>query len=273
MEQEIKKLDSILIAEAAEEAQKRSWGTWLLSPIYKKAEENEEEKARKDRQRQERRIEKDMKERRLGLKEANLKKEESTLKEAKEEMDAADLVDNGKIRVIQDIIQARETWEREERERPERERLERERLERERLERERKARIWQQHHEQRKREREAAEASRKRQAEERAAEQKRQEEQAKRWQKNFDNEQYPFTAEGSTYQASKILCGHDGWWPKVQGRTACPECHEIWTYLLQCPGCRMKACPKCQYTIRPSRNRRAPPKVRTPSEDYSYDYF
>lgn len=46
----------------------------MLSPIYKKAEDSEEEKARKDRERQERRIEKDMKERRLGLKKADLKK-------------------------------------------------------------------------------------------------------------------------------------------------------------------------------------------------------
>ncbi len=84
----------------------------MLSPIYKKAEESEEEKARKDRERQERRIEKDIKERRLGLKKADLVIEESGLRKAKEEGDAADLVDNGKIRVIQDRTRARETWER-----------------------------------------------------------------------------------------------------------------------------------------------------------------
>ena len=55
LEQEIKNLDSIVAAEAATEAQKNSWGTWLLSPIFGKAEEDsEEEKARKDRERQER---------------------------------------------------------------------------------------------------------------------------------------------------------------------------------------------------------------------------
>jgi hypothetical protein len=294
LEQEIKNLDSIVAAEAAKEAQKNSWGTWLLSPIYKKAEDSEEEKARKDRERQERRIEKDMKERRLGLKAADLKKEESLLRKAKEEVDAADLVDNGKIRVIQARIWARETSERQERERVERERIDK---------------LWKQQQEQwEKRDREAAEALRKQQAEkreaaetlrkqqaeERAAEQKRQEEQARERQKIIDDEtkkyreQYAhanlrerfFAAEGITRQASTPTCRHDGWWPKVQRRTECPECYEIWTYLLQCPGCKMKACPRCQASIRPRMprnaartNRRAPPRVRTPSPSYFYDDY
>ncbi|KAH8601090.1 hypothetical protein B0O99DRAFT_589170 [Bisporella sp. PMI_857] len=273
LEQEIKNLDSIVAAEAYEEAQKNSWGTWLLSSIYKKAEDSEEEKARKERERQERRIEKDMKERRLGPKKADLKKEEILFRKAKEEVDAADLLDNEKIRVIQDRICVRETWERQERERVERERI---------------ARIWKQQQEQAEKwEREAAEALRKQQAEERAAEQKRQEEQARileeiiigRGKKHREQyahlniPEYSFTAEGSNPQASTSTCRHDGWWPKVQGRTACPECYETWTYLLECPSCRMKACPRCQAAIRPRMSRRARPRVRTPSPDIFYDYY
>lgn len=52
------------------------------------------------------------------------------------------------------------------------------------------------------------------------------------------------------YAGSSSVCGHRGWWDKVEGRTACPECGEVWTYLLECPGCRMHACPKCQYNLR-----------------------
>ena len=223
-------MNSIAAAEVAEEAQKNSWGTWLLSPIYKKADESEEEKSRKGRQMQERRIEKDMKERWLVLKTAEYRKQESLFREAQKEVDAANLVDTGKIGALQAKIQARASQERQERERVEREQM---------------ARIWkQQQDHQDKREREAADALRRRRAEEQAALQKRQEEQAREWQTAFDD----------GYQASRILCGHDGWWSKVQGRTACPECHVIWTYLLQCPGCNMKACPKCQHTIRPRRN-------------------
>ena len=245
LEQEIQNLNSIAAAEVAEEAQKNSWGTWLLSPIYKKAAESEEEKSRKGRQKQERRIEKDMKERRLVLKDAEYRKQESLFREAQREADAANLVDAGKIRALQAKIQARASLERQERERVEREQM---------------ARIWKQQQEQQdKWEREAADALRRRRAEEQAAWQKRQEEQAREWQTAFDD----------GYQASEILCGHDGWWSKVQGRTACPECDVIWTYLLQCPGCNMKACPKCQYTIRPRRNgNRA---RETQSWDFSYD--
>jgi hypothetical protein len=35
----------------------------------------------------------------------------------------------------------------------------------------------------------------------------------------------------------------------------CPECSEFWTYLLQCPNCQMKACPRCQGAIRRRRVR------------------
>lgn len=195
-------------------------------------------------------------------------------------MDTANLVDDGKIRVIKDIIRAREQRERQTKER--------ERQEKERVEREIRARIWKEQQEQRERERlEALKAHRER---ERAAEQRRQEEQARQRQKIIDDraeqtrqrekiiddrakayrEQYehPNLAEGSCY--------HDGWWPKVQGRTACPECNESWTYLLQCPSCMTKACPRCRSAIGPRmrntarRNGRIPP--RAPSQNYFYDY-
>lgn len=274
-----------------------------MSPIYKKAEESEEQKARKDRERQERRIEKDMKERRLNVMQANLKTKEDLLRTSKEEVDAADLCDDGKIRVIQNKILMREK---------------RQRQEREKMEKERKAEELRQQQVQRdKRAREAAELLKKQQEERRAEEQKRYEkatrerekreqemaemlkkqraEAQKRYEKvareqqrileeniRRNREQYTsfdFT-EGATYQTSTPTCRHDGWWPKVQGRTACPECSEIWTYLLQCPGCSRKACPKCQARIRPRvprntarTNRRAPPRVRTPSPDYGYDWY
>ncbi|MCJ1392698.1 hypothetical protein MMC18_005569 [Xylographa bjoerkii] len=270
LEQEIKNLDSIVAAEAATEAHKNSWGTWLLSPIYRKAEDSEEEKARKDRERQERRIEKDMKERRLESKKAELRKQEGLLTKAKEDVDAADGVENGKIRVLQKIISTREN---------------RERQEREKIERDRLARIWQQQQEEReKQNREAAEALKRQQAEER----KRHEEQIRKLQKIIDDDisnsrrlyAHLNLPEGSTRQAYTSNCCHDGWWPKVQGRRACPVCDEVWTYLLQCPGCIMKACPRCQSAIRPRipRNaartvRRDPPRVRTPSPNFYDDYY
>ncbi|KAF1844714.1 DnaJ-domain-containing protein [Cucurbitaria berberidis CBS 394.84] len=268
LEQEIKNLDSIAAAEAATEAKKNSWGTWLLSPIYKKVEDSEEEKARKDRGRQERRIEKDMKERRLALKKAALREEQSLLEKAKEAAEAADFVDDGNIRLLQQRIWAREASEKQEKEK---------------VERERQARIRKEQQEQQeKRNREAAEARFKQLAEEQKRSREVAEALRRRQRQNIfldaiRNRQKQYThvntPEESNYQSHQSVCRHDGWWPKVQGRTECPTCTESWTYLLQCPDCSMKACPRCQHAIRPKRGRRNPPRARTPSPDYSYDTF
>lgn len=237
LEQEIRNLDSILAAEVAADAQKNSWATWLLSPIYKTAEESEEQKARKDIGRQERRIEKAMKERRLEWKKADLKREEARLTKAKEEIEAAGLSDERKIGMIQAKRWAREALERQERDKVERERL---------------AKILRQRQEERekqweKQQREAEEVRNRIQEERRAAEQKRRDEE----QKRQDEAQKRWEQYWSSTSTSTSSCSHGGWWPKIVGRAACPECDDVWTYLLQCPGCKMKACPKCQAAVRP----------------------
>ncbi|KAJ4300740.1 hypothetical protein N0V90_002828 [Kalmusia sp. IMI 367209] len=188
LELEIKILAKI---EAAEAAQKNSWVAWLLSPVYRKPEESEEERERKDRARQERRIEKDMKERRLESRRTDLKNEQNLFIKAKEEVDAADLSDDVKIRTILARIWLRESLEREERERAERDKAARfwkeqqeqwaqqAREARERVEQLRRHQEGQRL----KREQEAVEALRRRHAERQAAERKRNEEGIKIWQK------------------------------------------------------------------------------------------
>jgi hypothetical protein len=56
---------------------------------------------------------------------------------------------------------------------------------------------------------------------------------------------------GSTHQDHPLACDHGAWWDKVQRRTSCPRCCDMWNYLLQCPGCDTRACPKCQSELRP----------------------
>lgn len=235
LDQDIRNLDSILAAEVLADAQKNSWATWLLSPLYKTAEESEEQKARTDRGRQERRIEKDLKERRLEGKRVDLKREEARLTKAKEENEAAGLSDERKIGIIQ-----AKRWAREAQERQERDKVERERLARIlRQQQEELAKQWE------KQRREAEEARKKVEEERRAAEQKRRDEE----QKRQDEEQKRWEQYLSSTSTSS--CSHGGWWLEVVGRAACPECHDVWHYLLQCPGCKMKACPKCKAAIRP----------------------
>lgn len=247
LEQEIKILESIFAAEAAAEAQKNSWGTWLLSPLYKKVEDSDEVKERKDRERQERRVQKDMKERRLISSKEALAAEEARLKQAKEEIDAADLCDTNKIRNIYARTRARETREREEREWRERQRQEKERQERQ--------------------ERERAEA-------ERNLRQQRGADEAFRRQLAQAYARAAAAAEQRRREASASICQHEGWWPKVQGRASCPDCHDRWTYLLQCPSCEKKACPKCQAAIRRRRPRAAAGASRRGASgpDFGYDF-
>jgi len=270
LEQSISELNSILAAEAAAEAQKNSWSTWLLSPLYKRVEESDEDRARKDRARQERRIEKDMKERRLSANKEEVESIETSMNALQAEKDAADAEDERWILAFQRVIWSKENAQR---------------LKREKAERELRAHQMRQQQEQReRREREEAEMRRRQQAAEREAEQKRYEEQhqrrqeameedARQWQEQF---RHFLFAEGSSHQTHTTTCQHDGWWPKVQGYKACPRCSEGWTYLLQCPGCNMQACPRCQAAVRPRRRRNdrgRTSRIRTPSPNFDWDYY
>ncbi|KAM3068363.1 hypothetical protein ACMFMG_009500 [Clarireedia jacksonii] len=298
LKEEIRNLDNITAAEEAEEAKKNSWGTWLLSPLYKKpVADSEEEKARKERERQERRLQKDMKERRLDWKNSDLKKEETLLRKAKEEVDAANSVDDRKIEVYEAMIRAREMREREEREKIEREiaarELRQQQARKERMEqraREAAEALRKKQAEERAAERKqaeaAAEARRKREAEERAAEQKRQMEEqevelkrakraAEARRKRQAEEQAAEQKRQVEHARKQSTCRHYGWWPKVQGRMECPNCSESWPYMLECPQCKMKACPKCQSEIRGRRRHNAASKNsrRPHSPDHTYDYY
>ncbi|KAI1293211.1 DnaJ domain-containing protein [Xylaria venustula] len=256
LEQEIKTLDDITKAEAEVESWNKSWRAWLLSPIYKKEHVSDEENERKEILRQERRIEKDWKERRLYSEKEDLKKQETLMKNSEAEIDSADRIDDWKIKSLRFKINAREAREREAREKVRREEAEKARKrQQEQWEKQQReaaeaaARVRKREQEEReKRQRELEEQMRKYQAELDAAARIRRAEQERVWSRVFD--------EGETFFSAASACAHDGWWPKIQGRKECPTCSETWTYLLECPGCEMRACPRCQAAIRPRRRNR-----------------
>lgn len=117
LEQGINNLSSIFAAEAVAEAQKNSWTAWILSPISKQVQETEETRVYKDIKRQERRIEKDMKERHLASKKAVLTTEKSRSEKARDEFQATSRSDDSKIQAFRDSISARGIKEMRERER------------------------------------------------------------------------------------------------------------------------------------------------------------
>ncbi len=235
-------------------------------------EESEDEKARKDRDRQERKIQKDMKERRLESLQFQLREGERLLKQAKQEFDTDDLRDDQTIAAIETRARAREA---------------RERQEKERVERERHARIWEQQRQEREKEaQEAREIMRKHQAKARAEELARKEELRRQQDAAADELRGRYTnntrstySHGSTSWTNTSNCNHGGWWEKVHGRTPCPECYVVYNYLLQCPGCSKRACATCKRKLglRYSGNtatKRAPRRSESPPpSDWANDYY
>ena len=222
LEREIGILKSVETAEAAVEAWERSWTMWLLSPVYKKLALGEDDRARNDRARQERKMQKNLKERILDAKKTALDREESSLHKAKRDFETANSGDDRRLRVIAGRISERRT----------REALAARAAEEERVEKLRRQQAAQQRELER-RQREIIE-----------------QEELRRHHERFAHTAFP---EYGRRQTHTSICRHEGCWPKAQGRRACPKCGDIWTYLLECPSCQTRACPKCQHGMR-SRN-------------------
>lgn len=225
LEHQIHYHNNRVAAEAAEEAKKNSWTTWLLSPLYKKRKETEKEQEAKSRKSQERRIERDMKERVLLSKNVELSNEQGRLEKAKQEFVDANRGDDHNIWKIEATLKVRQA-----RERQEEDRFERERDRVGRLDRERKARIHKE-------------------------ELYKQEEQDAKKRQGMARRQR---------EETRVTCIHNNRWPEVQGRTGCPECGGFYTHLLQCSICNVMACPKCQRELR-WQGKRPRPRARSPS--------
>jgi hypothetical protein len=209
-EREIDIFTSIEAAEAVVEAWDRSWTMWLLSPVYKKLELGEDDRAREDRARQERKMRKNLQERFLGIKKAALERERASLDQAKGDHELAGSRDDGRIRMVKDRGSSEKIRE------VQAAKAEAERVER--MLREQAARQWEV---------------------ERLQRDVIKEEELRR--------RHERSARTAFSEYDHRGCRHDGWWPKVQGRRHCPECGVIWTYLLECPSCQTQACPKCQH--------------------------
>jgi hypothetical protein len=307
----IGRFEEITKAEDAEKAAENSWATWLLSPVYKRPIETEQEKEQKARDRLQRVHAKSFKERDLKKIEEKLKEKEAIFARLRQEFDNANKKDDAARATIEERIRSIRTREllekmrieREERERVRKEQLEKERVEqekrhrfwmeqreKERVEQEKRDRFWREQRE--KKEREAAKAEQerlkkipeqaKKKAAEAAAREKREELLNRAGRRTNRSGQEvnieTFHSSASTFNAAGGSCLHDGWWTKVEGRRACSRCSITYGYLLECPGCQMKACASCQQDLRPPKRNRSGMNssktrrhsTKTPHTEYSY---
>ncbi|EFR02051.1 hypothetical protein MGYG_05054 [Nannizzia gypsea CBS 118893] len=280
----IKILEEVDKAEDAEERAAKSWSAWFLSPIYKKRVETEEEKESKARERVQRLHNKTFKTMDLKKKDSKLKNYQSLLKAEQEVFDNANRRDDATLFMAEERIRAkrereqqekdrqeRESWQRawretyerqrreeaeaakkrrEQQEKEEAELRERQAKEKARQEREFQQRAWREAYQrQRREEAEAAKKRRKQQEKEEAELRERQaKEKARKEQEELDK---------SRRRRAPTRCFHDCWWDKVEGRMACEKCSvSRYSYLLQCPLCKMKACAACQQQLRPRKRNR-----------------
>ncbi|KAH7379916.1 DnaJ domain-containing protein [Cadophora sp. MPI-SDFR-AT-0126] len=281
----IEDLESIRKAEEAEEAAAKSWSTWILSPLYKKPFESDEDKANKANARLQRLHTKNFKERALDLKMVQLRKWQKELEDGRQTFEKADETDDRNIATYESRLRqrqarlrhekmqeerfARERAQRAEQEKREKEQRERDRIEREEREKQRKAaeEYWTKYQtelreedERKNRARKAREATQNcRNYEQSSANQ--QGRQGGAQGKTASSSSGHFKPPNSHAPPSKSgsgtsTCRHGAWWPKVdaatpRGRLSCEECSAEYSYLLQCPGCKKKACAACRQKLKP----------------------
>jgi hypothetical protein len=111
LERDIRDSEAIDATELAEEQQKDSWSSWLLSSVYKPVEESEEEKERKRKRKQERRAEKDRMKKRLVDRKVDVRGQVDSFNRARERFEAADRADRERIAAIQNEHKTREAKE------------------------------------------------------------------------------------------------------------------------------------------------------------------
>ena len=310
----IEELQSIRKAEEAEEAAAKTWSTWLLSPLYKKPVDSEEEKSRKANERLQRLHTKNFKERALDLKLVQLRKWEKELEDGRLTFAKANEADDRSIatyesrlnyrkeRLRQERMQeerlARERAQRAEQEKREKEQRERDRVEKEEREKRRKAteEYWKKCQKEQREEDEwqnmakkaREEAQKRRNFEEFKANQQRrqgaQKNSASSSNGNFKPRTNHATSSPSDFQGNGCL--HGGFWPKVEatpprGRLSCEQCSKAYSYLFQCPDCKMKACATCRRILKPGNIDKAKsrsgyqqkPKQPQPHYDDHDDYY
>jgi len=235
--------------DVRKEVDRNSLQAYLTSPPYGKVQETGEQKQTRETERLHRLASRRIKESELHQKEAKLQGLQSALQTvdsqiaAEKEKAADETLAQARERILRMEQEARSRVQQEMRERfakAQKEQAERAAKEAREAQAAREAREA----------REAEECVR--QAE---AAQRRKTEEAARKARKAQNERFkpatPLDGSSRSSGSTKTTCRHYGFWPKIEGRHLCSNCHTFQRrFALRCPGCSMIACASCRHTFR-----------------------
>lgn len=238
---ELKRLRDQDDEDSRKERARNSWWAYLTSPIYGMVKETDDQKQARETERLQRVASKSIKVSEQDKKQAKLQELQDGLQlvnrqiaaeKKKSEDEAWAQAWEGERKMEQEVKSR--LWERVERAAKEAREAQAAREVREAQERARKA---------------AATERYRREAEERAQAMRAAEEAVRKAQNARNEWTRPATPSYSSSRAS--TCRHDKFWPKVEGRHLCSNCHRLQSrFAFRCPGCRMMACASCRQTLK-----------------------
>ncbi len=267
LNRDLKRLQDQDDGDLRKERERNSWWAYLASPIYGKLKDTDEQKQKRETERLHRHASKSIKVSELHTKEAKLQGLQDALKGvnsqiAAEKMRAEDEVRaQARERVLRMQQEAgsraqqeiREQWAKNQKDFAER--VAKQAREAQAAREAREAREAQE------RMRQAA-AAQQRKRVMRAAEEAAQRARNDR-SKSTTPSYSSFRSSGST----KSTCRHDKFWPRVEGRHCCSNCHTVQRrFAFQCPRCSIIACANCRQALR-----REVPKSHNAGQRFSVD--
>jgi len=241
------------------------WSTWLQSPLSKKPRaESAKEKQQKMKERIDRLHTRTFKEKKLQKSELDLRDKKKVLERIRVGFHAANANDDDLTSEVEERIRLRRVRAQQKKDTERKVAEAQERAEHENLKQRMKQRSEREEKERAREKEEAGEGV------ESNSEQRSKDKGAKKQQQKEDSQKTPSeskprnnragsqrpnhaaaAASASTARSARGLCVHTGCWLRIEGSIACGYCYKNYDYLLQCPDCKMDACPACQQTLRP----------------------
>ena len=258
---DLKRLQDQDDEDLRKERERNGWWAYLVSPIYGKLNETDEQKLARETERLHRLASRSIKGSELREKEAKLRRLQDALQDVnskiaaekkKAEDEAWAQTREKKLRMEQEARNRVLQEMREKMAKAQKEQTERAAKEARKAQAAREAREAQEAQE-RVRKAAAAAERRSREAEERAQAMRAAEEarKATKTRNDWSETAPPLYSSYAAYRSTESTCRHDKFWPKVEGKHLCSKCCTVQRrFAFRCPGCRMIACASCRQTLR-----------------------